>query len=143
MARSGQPDMAESEIRKLQQCYDQMKASSDLYWVTQVHIQLLEARACAASARGKTDDAVSVLRNAAAEEDAVEKLPVTPGPIIPAREQLADLLLALNQPKEALTEFEASLSAAPGRRAALIGAAKAADMLGEKAKAEQFRATLR
>ena len=143
MARSGQPDMAESEIRNLQQCYDQMKTSGDSYWVTQVHIQLLEAQAWTASARGKTGDAVSVLRNAAAEEDAIEKLPVTPGPIIPAREQLADLLLALNRAKEALTQFEASLSAAPGRRAALIGAAKAADMLGEKAKAEQFRATLR
>ena len=91
-----------------------MKASGDLYWVTEVHIQLLEARAWAANARGKTSDALSVLRKAAAEEDAVEKLPVTPGPIIPAREQLADLLLALNRPKEALTEFEASLAAAPG-----------------------------
>ena len=142
MARSGQPDMAESEIRKLQQCHDQMKARGDSYWVTQVHIQLLEAQAWAANARRKTSDAVSMLRQAAAEEDAVEKLPVTPGPIIPAREQLADLLLALNRPKEALTEFEASLAAAPGRRGALIGAAKAADMLGEKTKAEQFRAAL-
>jgi len=31
-------------------------------------------------------------------EDAVEKLPVTPGLIVPAREQLAELLLALDHP---------------------------------------------
>ena len=28
------------------------------------------------------------------EEDAIEKLPVTPGPIVPAREQLGYLLLS-------------------------------------------------
>ena len=39
--------------------------------------------------------------------DAIEKLPVTPGPIIPAREQLGDLLLEQNHPDLALKEFEA------------------------------------
>ena len=87
--------------------------------------------------------ALGTSEHAAAEEDAVEKLPVTPGPIIPAREQLADLLLVLNRPKEALTEFETSLTEAPGRRGALIGAARAAELLGEKTKAEQFRTILR
>jgi tetratricopeptide (TPR) repeat protein len=143
LVRSGQPEMAESEITELQRCYDQLKASGNSYWLTQVHVQLLEAQAWTANARGKSSDAVSMLRKAAAEEDAVEKLPVTPGPIIPAREQLADLLLTLNRPKEALAEFESSLTEAPRRRGALIGAARAAELLGEKTKAEQFRTTLR
>ncbi len=42
---------------------------------------------------------------AADQEDALEKLPVTPGPIVPAREQLAELLLAQKRAKEAVQEF--------------------------------------
>ncbi len=141
LARSGHPDAADAEIAILQQLNQKAKNGSP-FWATQVHVQLLEAQAWAASARGKNDEAVQLLRFAADEEDSVEKLPVTPGPIVPAREQLGDLLLSLKRPKEALTEFEASLVQAPGRRGALTGAAEASEMAGDKAKADQFRASL-
>jgi hypothetical protein len=84
-----------------------------------------------------------LLRLAANEEDDVEKLPVTPGPIVPAREQLAEMLLSVNRPKEALSEFEASLVFAPGRRGAISGAARAAELVGDTKKAQQLRAALR
>lgn len=141
LARSGDPDDADAEITTLQQLNDKAKSGSP-FWATQVHVQLLEAQAWTANARGKNDEAVQLLRSAADEEDAVEKLPVTPGPIVPAREQLGDLLLSLKRPKEALTEFQASLVQAPGRRGALSGAAQASEMAGDKAKADQFRAAL-
>jgi tetratricopeptide (TPR) repeat protein len=140
-ARSGDPDAADAEISMLQQLNDKARNGSP-FWATQVHAQLLEAQAWTANARGKNDEAVQLLRTAADEEDSVEKLPVTPGPIVPAREQLGDLLLSLKRPREALTEFEASLVQAPGRRGALSGAAQASEMAGEKTKAEQFRAAL-
>ncbi len=73
----------------------------------------------------------------------MEKLPVTPGPIVPAREQLADLLLQNGKPADALREFEASLHEAPRRRGALQGAAEASERVGDKSKAEQYRASLR
>jgi tetratricopeptide (TPR) repeat protein len=142
MARSGHPDAADSEITALQRLNEKVKNGTP-YWAAQVHAQLLEAQAWTANARGKNDEAVQLLRSAADEEDAVEKVPVTPGPIVPAREQLGDLLLSLKRPKEALTEFEASLVQAPGRRGALTGAAEASEIAGEKTKAEQFRAALR
>lgn len=142
MSRSGHPEAADAEIAILQQLNEKAKNGSP-FWATQVHVQLLEAQAWTANARGKNDEALQLLRSAADEEDAVEKLPVTPGPIVPAREQLGDLLLLLKRPKEALTEFEASLVQAPGRRGALTGAARASEMAGEKAKADQFRAALR
>ena len=50
------------------------------------------------------------MRSAADEEDAVEKLPVTPGPIVPAREQLGHLLLEQNRPDLARQEFEKALA---------------------------------
>jgi hypothetical protein len=142
MSRSGHPEAADAEIAILQQLNEKAKNGSP-FWATQVHVQLLEAQAWTANARGKNDEALQLLRSAADEEDAVEKLPVTPGPIVPAREQLGDLLLSLKRPKEALTEFEASLVQAPGRRGALTGAAEASELVGEKAKADQFRAALR
>jgi hypothetical protein len=72
---------------------------------------------------------VKLMRAAADEEDAVEKLPVTPGAIVPGREQIGDLLLELNRPQEALAEFERVLKMTPQRRAALMGRARASEMI--------------
>jgi uncharacterized protein HemY len=83
-----------------------------------------------------------LLRQAADEEDAVEKLPVTPGPVVPAREQLGELLLQQNQPEKALREFRAALALAPGRRGALLGGAQAAEAIGDTEAAAQMRAKL-
>ena len=73
-----------------------------------------------------------MMRQAADDEDAIEKLPVTPGPIVPAREQLGDLLLKQNQPRLALREFEAALANTPGRNGALRGAARAVELAGQR-----------
>jgi DNA-binding SARP family transcriptional activator len=81
---------------------------------------------------GNPAKAVAVMREAADKEDAAEKLPVTPGPILPAREQLADLLLEQGQPEQASKEFATLLDNAPGRRRALQGAARAAEASGHK-----------
>jgi hypothetical protein len=62
---------------------------------------------------------------AADEEDGLEKLPLTPGPVVPAREQLGELLLLTGNAKEALKAFDATLALAPGRLGALRGKAEA------------------
>jgi hypothetical protein len=141
-ARGGHPEDAASDVRNLQDCFDKLKVANNSYWSTQVHVQLLEADAWIANTTGKKDEAARLLESAASEEDSMEKLPVTPGPIVPAREQLGDLLLQLNRPSDALQQFEVSLLAAPRRRGALEGAAKASDLLGDAAKAKQYRASL-
>jgi hypothetical protein len=83
--------------------------------------------AWSAQADRKGEEGVGLMRQAADEEDAIEKLPVTPGPIIPAREQLGYLLLEQNQPGRAKKEFETALVYAPGRRGASRGASLAAE----------------
>ncbi len=90
--------------------------------------------AWSAQTEGKPEEAIKLLRSAADEEDAVEKLPVTPGPIVPAREQLGYLLLEQNHPDLALKEFETALVNAPGRRGAMQGAAKAQELAGGSAR---------
>jgi tetratricopeptide (TPR) repeat protein len=126
LARTGRAAEAHTEIERLQQLEDQLRASGNDYWATQVKILTGEVTAWTAQADGKPDQAAATLRAAADNEDAIEKLPVTPGPMIPAREQLGYLLLQQNQPALALKEFENALTNAPGRRGALQGAARAA-----------------
>jgi tetratricopeptide (TPR) repeat protein len=109
-----------------------MRATGDDYWATQIHVQLNSALAWINYAEGKTDEAVKLMRDAAAEEDAVEKLPVTPGAIVPTREQLGDLLLELNQPADALKEFERALAMTPQRRGALAGLSESQKRLPER-----------
>jgi tetratricopeptide (TPR) repeat protein len=78
------------------------------------------------------------MRAAAELDDATEKHPVTPGALLPAREQLGELLLELKQPADALREFESSFRTTPNRFNGLYGAARAAALAGDRKKAEGF-----
>jgi tetratricopeptide (TPR) repeat protein len=141
-ARAGHPQAASADIARLEACRQQLQRAGNVYWATQVDVLGREAKAWQAAANSRAEEAIQRLRQAADEEDGVEKLPVTPGPIVPAREQLGDLLLAMNRPQEALQEYRAVLVAAPGRRAALAGAARAADLVGDTQMASELRAVL-
>jgi predicted negative regulator of RcsB-dependent stress response len=92
-------------------------------------VQKDEALAWLAQAEGKADEALKLMRAATDEEDAIEKRPVTPGAIVPAREQLGDLLLETNHPQEAIKEFERALTMTPQRRGASMGLAHAREMI--------------
>ena len=125
-AKNGSPIQAGIEIGRLHQLERQLRLAGNEYWAGQVSIQGLEAEAWHAQAQGKTYEARRLLRQAADEEDATEKLPVTPGPIIPAREQLGELLLEQNYPDLAIKEFRSALMMAPKRRGSLDGLSRAA-----------------
>jgi hypothetical protein len=140
-ARAAHPRSAETDIEELNACLRKLQAAGNGYWASQTDALLKEAQAWQLAAAGDAEAAVVSLRAAADEEDAVEKLPVTPGPIVPAREQLGELLLALKRPRESLQEFRTALAIAPDRRGALVGAIAAADLLGDAKAAAQFRAT--
>lgn len=128
LARTGHAVEAQKEVDRLRQIHEQLRRSGEEYWAVQAGILMREIMAWSAQAEGKPEEAAALMRASADEEDAIEKLPVTPGPIVPAREQLGDLLLEQNHPKLALKEFEATLAIAPGRRGARQGAAHAAEL---------------
>lgn len=128
LARSGRVAEARAEVNELRKIEGRLRTSGRDYWATQTRILSREVMAWSAQADGKRDEAVALMREAADEEDAIEKLPVTPGPIVPAREQLGYLLLEQNQPDTAVREFETTLLFAPGRRGALTGASRAAEL---------------
>src|SRR5205823_12774623 len=104
-------------------------------WAGRVAIQRQTALAWVARAERRNDEAVALLRAAAEREDATEKHPVTPGPLAPARELLAEMLLEANEPVKALQEFEASMRVEPNRFRGLYGAARAASLAGDQTKA--------
>jgi tetratricopeptide (TPR) repeat protein len=125
-ARSGHIPQAEKESATLQLLKDRLRASGNDYWATQVDIMRREVAAWSAQAANQPDRAAAILRTAADDEDGIEKLPVTPGPIIPARQQLGELLLRQGDLASASKAFQTALENAPGRRGALQGAALAA-----------------
>jgi tetratricopeptide (TPR) repeat protein len=131
-ARSGHSAEARAEMARLRQLESQLRTAGSEYWAGQVDILSREISAWASQADGKLQEAEQILRKAADLEDATEKLPVTPGPILPAREQLGYLLLEQHQPELAGQEFKLALVNAPGRRGSLQGAARAAELLGRK-----------
>ena len=132
LARTGRIAEAQIETDRLRQIQVELRSSGNDYWATQVDILVREVMAWSAQANNKPEKAAALMREAADEEDAIEKLPVTPGPILPAREQLGYLLLQQNQPALASKEFATALANAPGRRGALQGAARAAELASQK-----------
>jgi tetratricopeptide (TPR) repeat protein len=139
---TGRSGLADAEVAKIDACAARARASGDDYWAAQIDVLSREAHGWGANATGHPDDAVAMLRAAADSEDAAEKPSVTPGPIVPAREQLGRLLLDLHRPGEALRELTQTLKDSPGRRAALEAAVRAADGAGDPAAAAAFRKRL-
>lgn len=97
-----------------------------------------EARAWLAFAQGKNEEALRVLRPVADKQDVLGKGEVE----LPAREMLADMLLEMNRPQEALAEYEKSLKTDPNRFNGLYGAAQAAEMAKQPEKARTYYAQL-
>jgi tetratricopeptide (TPR) repeat protein len=138
-ARSGDTASARREIddlSKIKQALTEVKGDYD--WARQVEIERQVAAAWLAHAEGKHEESVQLLRAAADLDDATDKHPVTPGALLPAREQLADLLLELKQPAAALQEFEVSFRSTPNRFNGLYGAAHAAQLSGNTKAALQY-----
>jgi hypothetical protein len=120
-ARSGDVQKADNESESLRQIEGQLRASGNDYWATQVNIMRREVMAWVAQASNQPDEAAVILSGAADDEDGIEKLPVTPGPIIPAREQLGELFFEQRNSAAAAKAFAIALVNAPGRRGALRG----------------------
>ncbi len=135
-ARSGKPDAAKADIDKLSELRDKLREAKDAYWAEQVDIQWQVASAWLLYAQGKYDEALKAMSAAADAEDKTEKHAVTPGPLAPARELYGEMLLERGMTKEALAAFEATKAKEPNRLHGFLGAAKAADKLGDKAAAK-------
>lgn len=141
-ARSGRSADAQKDLERIEAIHKTFTDAKQGYWADLVEIMRREVAGWIARADGKNDQALALMRSAAELEASTDKHNVTPGPVLPARELLGDLLLDLNQPAQALTEYEASLHDAPNRFNSLYGAAHSAELSGDRAKARTYYAQL-
>jgi len=137
-ARMGDAAAAKADVEKIAEKRDALRAAKNDYWATEVEIMRLSGAAWVALAENKGDEALGLMRQAADTEDKNEKHPVTPGRLLPAREQLGDMLMELKRPAEALKEYEQSQKREPNRFRSFYGAALAAEMAGDAKAARGY-----
>ncbi len=137
-ARSGDVAAANTDIARLAELRDKLREGKDAYWSQQVDIQRQVAIAWVMYAEGKYDDALNAMKLAADAEDATDKHPVTPSVLKPARELYGVMLLERGKAEDAFAAFEATLKKEPNRLGASVGAAKAAEKVGDPARARVY-----
>lgn len=138
-ARTGDLELTRDALARITLIGQLLVQQKNSYWAEQVEIQRKAAEAWLRFAEGNNDKALELMRQAADLEGTTEKHPVTPGAVIPARELLADLLLELGRPDEALVEVERSLLVAPNRWNGLFLASRAAELGGKTAKVTEYQ----
>lgn len=136
-AQTGDIAGAEAEVAKLETLKQKLDQAKDDYWAKQVEVQRLAASGILARAQGKNKEAVELVRAAAELDASMDKHPATPAEVLPARELLADLLLTLNEPRAALTEYEQSVRIERNRFRSILGIARSAKATGDTAKAKE------
>lgn len=141
-ARAGDADAARASIAELNALHDRMTEAGETYWATLADAQRTAIAAWIAHEAGAETTALERMRKAADLEDSVDKHPVTPGAVLPARELLGDMLLAMDRPEEALEAYDAALRISPNRLNSLHGAARAAERSGDDDRARGYYARL-
>jgi tetratricopeptide (TPR) repeat protein len=142
-ARQGHVEPARAEIAELVRLTSVLTERKDPYWPIVIDAQRMAAEAWVLHHEGKHAEALAMAAQAADKEETVEKHPVTPGPLIPARELYGDILMVHNKPAEALAAYEATLKKEPNRLRTLAGAARAAAKAGNRAAAQKYAAEVR
>jgi len=137
-AREGNVEAARANAQKFDATEDEIRKSKFAYVLEGPDFPRDEVHAWLAFAEKKHDEALRQMREVADLQDKVGKREVD----IPAREMLADMLLELNRPQEALVEYESALKVDPNRFNGLAGAAHAAEMAHQSDKANTYYAQL-
>lgn len=141
-ARSGDSSGAQEEIERLRAIRDSLKQSKQDFWADQTEIQIRAASAWVEHLEGADGEALELMRSAADLDDASGKHVAMENKLLPMRELLGYMLLELEEPAKALKEFETALRESPNRLRGYYGAAKAAELSGNIAKAQTFYGSL-
>jgi tetratricopeptide (TPR) repeat protein len=123
------------EIEAIQKDYLTRKKKYEAEWTEMLE---QEASAWILHAEGKDNEATAALRKVADHEDAVGEEQTS----MPAREMLADMLLEMKRPEQALAEYKGDLKFNPKRFNGLYGAAQAAELAGQASQATEYYALL-
>ena len=134
-ARSGRVEPARAELAALDSIATVLEAKGEPYWSRVVRIKRDAADAWTSLAAGDTARALALAKAAADTEEVTDKHQVTPGELLPARELEGDMLLAVGRPSEARIAYRQTLAREPGRARSTFGAARAAELSGDRGEA--------
>jgi tetratricopeptide (TPR) repeat protein len=135
-----QAEQARADLVEYDSLEEQVKKGRHAYFAdsTGARITRGEMLAWIDFAEGNSAAALKHMRESADLQDKVGQGEVD----IPAREMLADMLLELSQPREALAEYKQALVLSPNRFNGLYNAGRAAEALGDRAQAKSYYAAL-
>jgi hypothetical protein len=137
-ARSGNLAQAHKDLEQIGAIRKEFVAQKKTDYAEAVGEDYQEAAAWVAHAEGKDDEAIASLRTLADKADKLGEEPEG----IPAREQLADMLLEAKRPQQSLAEYQTDLKLNPNRFNGLYGAARAAEAAGKQSDANEYYALL-
>jgi tetratricopeptide (TPR) repeat protein len=135
-----QAQQARADLAEYDSLMEKVRTGRHAYYAdsTGGRIQRGEMLAWVAFSEGNSADALMHMRDSAKLQDKVGQGEVD----IPAREMLADMLLELGQPKEALMEYKQALRLSPNRFNGLYNAGRAAEAAGDKVQAKSYYTAL-
>jgi tetratricopeptide (TPR) repeat protein len=131
-------DTASAEFMRLSHLHDVLVKKQEVYKARQVEVQVKAGAAWILFRKGKSEEALKLMKEAAAIEETTPKPPVSPGEVVPAREQMGELLMAMNKPASALETLEINLKDHPYRFNALYNAGLAAERSNNTVKAVNY-----
>ena len=137
-ARSGNIESARKSSEELSKLHDLTLQNGEVYWALLVDAQRKTVDAWILHEEGNHEQAWKLMKEAADQEDSVDKHPVTPSDVLPARELLGDMLLLQDKPEEAIAAYEKALKISPNRFNSLFGAGMAAVAANQTDKAKSF-----
>ena len=141
-AQLGKLEEAKAAGERLEQLESATGKTGEELFTRNIRVLRLELAAWVAHRERQTESSLRLMREAAELEASTPKHAVTPGPTLPADEQLGDLLMELKQASEALAAYKRAMDLYPRRFNSLLGAARASIALGDKAMASDFYKTL-
>jgi tetratricopeptide (TPR) repeat protein len=130
-ARAGKPSSIDADIARLTALRDELTAKKDTYWRVRSRSSASWRRRGWRGPQGEERKRFTGSAGSDAE-DATEKAAVSPGPIAPAREMLADMLLEAGRAADARTAYEQVLEREPRRFRAAYGAGLSAERAGDQ-----------
>jgi len=137
-ARSGDLAGAKKNLAEIETIHKDCVARKKPYVAEWTEMLYQEASAWVLHGEAKDDEATAALHKVADHEDAVGEEQTS----MPAREMLADMLLEMKRPDQALAEYQGDLKFNPKRFNGLYGAAQAAEMAGQASQATEYYAVL-
>jgi tetratricopeptide (TPR) repeat protein len=134
-AFAGNTAEVEKVLGQLRATREQLKSEDQAYGARLTEIRELMLSAIAGTAKGEYETAIESMKRATALEEQMSPPSGPPETIKPTHELFGEILLKAGKPQEAAKQFATALLRQPNRSRSLLGAARAAAQMGDKAGA--------